>query len=25
VYDQMEPIGSTTTIDLGDSEAYVGA
>ena len=25
VYDQMEPIGSTTTVDLGDSEAYVGA
>ena len=25
VYDQMEPIGSTTTIDLGDSEAHVGA
>jgi hypothetical protein len=25
VYDQMEPIGSTTTTDLGDSEAYVGA
>jgi len=25
VYDQMEPIGTTTTIDLGESEAYVGA
>ena len=25
VYDQMEPIGSTTTIDLGDGEAYAGA
>jgi hypothetical protein len=25
VFDQMEPVGSTTTTDLGDSEAYVGA
>jgi len=25
VYDQMEPIGSYVTLDLGDSEAYVGA
>ena len=25
VYDQMEPVGSTSTTDLGDSEAYVGA
>ena len=25
VYDQMEPIGSFVTIDLGDEEAYVGA
>ena len=25
VYDNMEPTGSTTTIDYGDGEAYVGA
>jgi len=25
VYDSMEPIGSTTTIDYGDGESYVGA
>ena len=25
VFDQMEPVGSTTITDLGDSEAYVGA
>lgn len=25
VYDQMEPVGSTTTIDLGDGEDNVGA
>jgi hypothetical protein len=25
VYDQMEPVGSTITVDLGDEEAYVGA
>ena len=25
VYDQMEPIGSYVTLDLGDSEAFVGA
>ena len=25
VFDQMEPVGSSTTTDLGDSEAYVGA
>jgi hypothetical protein len=25
VFDQMEPVGSTTTTDLGDEEAYVGA
>lgn len=25
VYDQMEPIGSTTTVDMGDGEAHVGA